>query len=92
MLYEVITNAKGLMLLNTIVLQNMGAALAPENLQRPQPYDENFQIVGNLLDVCDESVFERQPGLIFDAFRIMQENSELQGMTAPTLRASYNFV
>lgn len=80
-------NAKGLMLLNTIVLQNMGAALAPENLQRPQAYDANFQIVGNLLDVCDDKLFERQPGLIFDAFRIMQENSELQGMTAPTLRA-----
>ncbi len=80
-------NAKGLMLLNTIVLQNMGAALAPENLQRPQAYDANFQIVGNLLDICDENLFERQPGLIFDAFRIMQENSELQGMTASTLRA-----
>ncbi len=80
-------NAKGLTLLNTIVLQNMGAALAPENLQRPQPFDEHFQIVGNLLDVCDERLFERQPGLIFDAFLIMQENPELQGMTAPTLRA-----
>ncbi|MCA1938024.1 MAG: [protein-PII] uridylyltransferase [Dechloromonas sp.] len=80
-------NAKGLTLLNTIVLQNMGAALAPENLQRPQPFDEHFQIVGNLLDVCDERLFERQPGLILDAFLIMQENPELQGMTAPTLRA-----
>jgi [protein-PII] uridylyltransferase len=80
-------NAKGLTLLNTIVLQNMGAALAPENMQRPQPYDEHFQVVGNLLDVCDERLFERQPGLILDAFLIMQENPELQGMTAPTLRA-----
>jgi len=80
-------NAKGLTLLNTIVLQNMGAALAPENMQRPQAYDEHFQIVGNLLDICDERLFERQPGLILDAFLIMQENPELQGMTAPTLRA-----
>ena len=80
-------NAKGLTLLNTIVLQNMGAALAPETMQRPQPFDEHFQIVGNLLDVCDERLFEREPGLILDAFLIMQENPELQGMTAPTLRA-----
>lgn len=80
-------NAKGLTLLNTIVLQNLGAALAPESLQCPQDYDGNFQIVGNLLDVRDETLLERQPAMIFDAFLIMQENSELQGMTATTLRA-----
>lgn len=80
-------NAKGLTLLNTIVLQNMEAALAPENLQRPQAFDAHFQIVGNLLDVCDAGLFERQPGLILDAFLIMQENPNLQGMTASTLRA-----
>lgn len=80
-------NAKGLTLLNTIVLQNMGAALAPETLQQPRESDGHFQIVGNLLDVCDESLFERHPEMVFTAFRIMQENSKLQGMTAPTLRA-----
>jgi [protein-PII] uridylyltransferase len=80
-------NAKGLTLLNTIVLQNMGAALAPETQQHPQNFDEHFQIVGNLLDVREEDLFEREPGLILDAFLIMQENQELQGMTAPTLRA-----
>jgi [protein-PII] uridylyltransferase len=80
-------NAKGLTLLNTIVLQNIGAALAPETQQNPQNFDENFQVVGNLLDVREQDLFERQPELILDAFLIMQENQELQGMTASTLRA-----
>lgn len=80
-------NAKGVTLLNTIVLQNMGAALAPESELIPQYLDDHFQMVGNLLDVRDEKLFEKEPSQIFDAFLIMQESHELQGMTARTLRA-----
>jgi [protein-PII] uridylyltransferase len=61
-------NAKATTLLNTILLQNMGAALAPESEQMPQLLDDNFQSVGNLLDIRDETLFERQPAIIFDSF------------------------
>ncbi len=80
-------NAKAVTLINTILLQNMGAALAPESEQIPQPLDDDFQSVGSLLDVRDEALFERKPTAIFDSFLVMQENSELHGMTARTLRA-----
>ena len=80
-------NAKTVSMLNTIVLQNMGAALTPENEQTPQPFDENFQVVGNLLDVRADDLFEREPTLILDSFLIMQESHELSGMTTRTLRA-----
>src|SRR5574343_286236 len=80
-------NAKTVTLLNTILLQNMGAALAPENEQIPQPIDDHFQVVGNLLDIHEDWVFNCNPHLIFDAFLVMQENHELVGMTARTLRA-----
>jgi [protein-PII] uridylyltransferase len=80
-------NAKTVSLLNTIVLQNMAAALTPENEQTPQPLDDNFQIVGNLLDIRDEALFEKQPSAIFDSFLVMQETHELSGMTTRTLRA-----
>ena len=80
-------NAKAITLLNTILLQNMGAALAPESEQMPQGLDENFQSVGNLLDIRDETLFEREPAAIFDSFLVMQESHELHGMTARTLRA-----
>ena len=80
-------NAKAVTLLNTILLQNMGAALAPSEEQTPQPLDADFQSVGHLLDLRDDELFERKPAAIFESFRIMQENHELQGMTARTLRA-----
>lgn len=80
-------NAKAITLLNTILIQNLGAALAPENEQQPQSIDDDFQSVGNLLDLRDENLFERKSSAIFDAFLVMQENHELQGMTARTLRA-----
>ena len=80
-------NAKAITLLNTILLQNMGAALSPENEQIPQNLDENFRSVGNLLDIRDENLFQRDPSAIFDCFLVMQESHELHGMTARTLRA-----
>ena len=80
-------NAKGITLANTILLQNIGAALAPESEQLPQPIDENFQAVGGLLDIRDDAVFDGNPALILDTFLVMQENSDLHGLTARTLRA-----
>jgi [protein-PII] uridylyltransferase len=80
-------NAKTVCLLNTILLQNMAAALTPESEQTPQPFDDNFQTVGNLLDIRDEALFQKQPSAIFDSFLAMQETHELSGMTARTLRA-----
>ena len=80
-------NAKAISLLNTILLQNMGAALAPESEKMPQVIDDNFQSVGNLLDIRDENLFVRKPTAIFDSFLVMQETHELHGMSARTLRA-----
>ncbi|HJW25138.1 MAG TPA: nucleotidyltransferase domain-containing protein, partial [Rhodocyclaceae bacterium] len=80
-------NAKAITDLNTILLQNMGAALAPDRGQAPQPIDEDFQAVGDLLDVRDENLFDRKPCAILDSFLVMQECAELRGMTARTLRA-----
>ncbi|MBS1188713.1 MAG: Protein-P-II uridylyltransferase [Rhodocyclaceae bacterium] len=80
-------NAKAVTVLNTILLQNIGAALAPAREQPPQPIDENFQAVGDLLDVRDEEIFERKPSAILDSFLVMQECPDLRSMTARTLRA-----
>jgi len=80
-------NAKAITLLNTILLQNIGTALAPENEKTAQALDDNFQTLGNLLDIRDEALFERNPAAILDSFLIMQECHELNGMTARTLRA-----
>ena len=80
-------NAKAVTLINTILLQNMACALSPESEQIPQPINDQFQSIGTLLDIRNEKLFEEDPSAIFASFLIMQENSELHGMTARTLRA-----
>ncbi|HZX33125.1 MAG TPA: [protein-PII] uridylyltransferase [Rhodocyclaceae bacterium] len=80
-------NAKAITVLNTILLQNIAAALSPDKEQAPQPIDENFQAIGDLLDVRDESLFEKNPSAILDSFLVMQECADLRSMTARTLRA-----
>jgi len=87
LMQEYYRNAKAVVLLNTILLQNMEAALAPASQQAPQALDEHFQSVGGLIDVRDESLFEREPAAILDTFLRLQEHHELHGLTAPTLRA-----
>jgi [protein-PII] uridylyltransferase len=79
-------NAKSITQLNTIVLQNLGALLQPTDAA-PVPINERFQVVHELLDARDPALFERAPQAIFESFLILQQHSELKGMTAPTLRA-----
>ncbi len=80
-------HAKSVTVLNTLIVQNIGAALTPEIDLVPQPLDDNFQMVGNLLDIRDDKLFERTPAAILDCFLAMQESHELSGMTTQTLRA-----
>ena len=87
LMQEYYRNAKAVTLLNTILLQNMEAALSPESEQVPQPIDDHFQSVGHLLDIRHEDLFNYHPEAILDSFLIMQESHDLQGMTAQTLRA-----
>jgi [protein-PII] uridylyltransferase len=79
--------AKSVTQLNTILLQNLGAELFPEPNKVPIVINERFQMDHELLDVRDEDVFEKTPAAILESFRLMQERSELKGMTARTLRA-----
>ena len=80
-------HAKTVTVLNTLLTQNIGAALTPKTEQVPQPIDDNFQMIGNLLDIRDEKLFEQKPSAILESFRVMQECHELSGMTTRTLRA-----
>ncbi len=79
-------NAKSITQLNTIVLQNIGAALQPAQVE-PIVINERFQALHELLDARDPELFEREPGAIFESFLLLQQHAELRGMSAPTLRA-----
>ncbi|MGH8736666.1 MAG: [protein-PII] uridylyltransferase, partial [Burkholderiales bacterium] len=79
--------AKSITQLNTILMQNLGARLFPKFEVELQPLNERFRARGELLEACDEGLFEREPLAVLESFLLMQQNHELQGMTAPTLRA-----
>ena len=79
--------AKTITQLNTILLQNLGARLFPKTEVELQSLNERFRARGELLEACDEGLFEREPLAVLESFLLMQQHRELQGMTAPTLRA-----
>jgi len=80
-------NAKLVTQLNTLVLQNVSAALAPSHTAAPIVLDSHFQTVRDLLDIRRDDLFETEPLTILQAFLLLARRSELHGMTARTLRA-----
>ncbi|SDH55098.1 [protein-PII] uridylyltransferase [Propionivibrio dicarboxylicus] len=87
LMQEYYRTAKAITQLNTILLQNIGTAIFPMRPHPPVPINKRFQAVNQLLDVTNEDVFNQKPGAILEAFLIMQQHSELRGMTARTIRA-----
>jgi [protein-PII] uridylyltransferase len=79
--------AKGVTQLNTIVLQNLEARLAPRPDTEPRALNERFEVRSELLHVKQESTFAREPTAILECFLLMMQHQELRGMTARTLRA-----
>jgi [protein-PII] uridylyltransferase len=71
---------------NTILLQNLRDYLFRETLPQ-HGLNERFRVIGTLLDIRDEHLFEHTPGAIFELFLLLQQHSELTDLTAKTLRA-----
>ena len=71
---------------NVILLQNLHARLFPISAE-PVPIDGEFNAIDELLDIVDETLFERRPAAMLDAFLTLQRHPELKGMSARTLRA-----
>jgi [protein-PII] uridylyltransferase len=80
-------NAKLVIQLNLVVLQNLGARLFPDRSGVPRLIDEDFQITRELIDAPDLSLFERDPSALLRIFRHMQDYPEIKGITARTLGA-----
>ena len=82
--------AKAVTQLNTIVLQNLSAALFETLEAAPEPIDAEFQNRQGSLDVIDPGLFEREPAAILRAFHTMETYAGLKAMTARTLRAIWH--
>jgi len=93
--------AKAVSLMNEILLQNLRARAdslpdAPSQSTRGQapalPLSSRFQARNQLLEACQEDIFQQQPDVIFECFLLLQRHSELKGICAPTLRALWRAV
>jgi [protein-PII] uridylyltransferase len=71
---------------NTILLQNLRDHLFPHALAE-HGLNERFHVIGTLLEIRDEQLFEHTPAAIFELFSLMQQNPELTDLSAKTLRA-----
>jgi [protein-PII] uridylyltransferase len=82
--------AKTVTQLNDIVLQNIETRLFPAEQTEHHQINDRFQVQGKLLDITRETVFQEDPGALLEAFALMQQHSELKGMSARTLRALWH--
>jgi len=79
--------AKGVTQLNTILMQNLEARLAPWPDTPPRALNERFEVRSGLLHIKHENTFVLEPSAILECFLLMMQHQELRGMTARTLRA-----
>ncbi|MFZ3017618.1 MAG: [protein-PII] uridylyltransferase [Gallionella sp.] len=71
---------------NTILLQNLRDRIF-RDMPPQHALNERFRVIGTLLDIRDEQLFEHTPSAIFEAMLLMQQHDELTDMSAKTLRA-----
>src|SRR6185436_20512864 len=62
--------ARAVTLLNEIILQNMRTIVFPVAVDRPRQLDDRFEVRHELLEVVDESIFEREPRTILEIFEV----------------------
>ena len=79
--------ARELSLANEFLLGAVQCRLKPVAGLTPLTEASPFLRQGNLLDIEDEAVFEREPGQIFNAFLTLQAQPGLQGFAPKALRA-----
>ena len=79
--------AKAIWRFNQILLANLYARVVPPSQRKMKPIDADFRIVDYTLDLCDESIFEGNPGRILEAFRRLQEDRGLANLSATALRS-----
>ncbi|HJQ63318.1 MAG TPA: nucleotidyltransferase domain-containing protein, partial [Burkholderiales bacterium] len=79
--------AKAVSELNAILLQNLKARISPSRDKAYHAINSRFGTRDELLEACNEDLFEREPSAMLEAIRVLQHHHELKGIGATTLRA-----
>ena len=72
-------------LLNEMLLQLFREAILTRNTQ-PVPLNARFQIRNEYLEVAHEEVFARNQSALLELFLLMQQNPQIRGVRAATIR------
>lgn len=81
--------AKAISLLNEILLQSLRTRIFPVSKQMVKKISQAFQGHNGLLEITDESVFQRDPSTLLEIFCLLQRHPELSGAGPDTLRAAW---
>jgi [protein-PII] uridylyltransferase len=79
--------AKSVLLLNTILLEQLRLRVQPEKPVAVEPLEGPFLRQGDLLGTEPEDLFERRPDQILEGFLMLQRHPLLRGFTPSALRA-----
>jgi [protein-PII] uridylyltransferase len=73
-------------LLNELLLQLFREKIL-EDSSPPRPLNPRFQVRDDYLEAVSDEVFARSPHALLEAFALLQQNPEIRGVRASTIRA-----
>ncbi len=73
-------------LLNELLLQLFREAILSGD-QPPQPLNARFQVRNDYLEAVNDEVFARHPSALLELFVLLQQNPQIRGVRANTIRA-----
>jgi [protein-PII] uridylyltransferase len=79
--------AKSVLLLNTILMEQLRARIHANEPVDHESYNDHFQRQGDLLGTIPEDLFDRDPDQILEGFLMLQRHPKLRGFTPAALRA-----
>src|SRR5689334_11318228 len=74
------------MLLNELLLQLFREAILTETAP-PRPLSPRFQVRNEYLEAVSEEMFARTPSTLLELFVVLQQNPDVKGVRASTIRA-----
>ena len=77
---------KELSLLNEMLLQHFQEALLTRGRAKARPINRRFVAVNGFLDVTHPRVFERAPWAMLELFLLLQQQPQIKGVRANTIR------
>ncbi|PRC92142.1 [protein-PII] uridylyltransferase [Solimicrobium silvestre] len=81
--------AKAVTQLNTILLQNIEAQLFIST-SKPHAINADFNEINGFIEPVDPQLFEHRPSAMLELYLLLSQQTELKGMSAPTMRALWH--